>query len=399
MSSNWKYFRGVPFSVLIISSFLSVNVIAESNDCYVTDGMEESRNYLSSSFQWENDIGNSDRWYTNGMKYSRTKSQCADSDIFDKTALKLLQTNINQDIFLTSWVGGMNMYTPQNISIPTHQPNDRPWTGWAYFGREWKRTHIENVDPNGSTSYTPGDSDQVQLLVGVLGSWAHQDSVQRTWHTLVGARDPKGWANQDSGKLGVSAAYTREWQASFQPADVKGRLGVTVGNVVNQGVAGGSISLTSNKFEIEDPTYLPIVAFASNKQISPAYNFIANEASNDHPEENSQINLLSKLSNARKRWYQHSHSQFFLDVEARYIASSTFISGTNVTIKPLVVDKKLGVAHKCANSDWTWRLSYLIRSPEFTYPAGGDAPVQKVWQLSFEWDWGWVRNPYIAPNS
>src|SRR5687768_7436388 len=38
----------------------------------------------------------------------------------------------------TSWHVGQQFYTPDDISISTLIPNDRPYAGWLYVGGSWK---------------------------------------------------------------------------------------------------------------------------------------------------------------------------------------------------------------------------------------------------------------------
>lgn len=382
---------------------LPIKLWAQEIDCFALDGMGESRNYISSSFQWENDIGKSDRWYTNGMKYSRMKNPECNRDSLDSYINRTLLAD-DKSIFLSSWVGGINMYTPENIKIANAQSNDRPWTGWAYLGREWRLSKVDKNGPEGAESYTAGDNQKIEVQVGVLGAWAHQDNVQRAWHALINSQQPQGWANQKSGELGVSLSYTTQNNFNANKFDAHRRFGFIAGNVVNQVSIGGNVSYTTNKLvDLDDPTYLPIAAFSGVKQIAPALRvqsadvakLVANADGSSDSIVKDQHGKGDKLGIARRKWYRHSSYSFFSDIEGKLIASSTFISGTHVSIKPLVADIKFGLSHKNADSDLTWRLSRLIRSPEFKRPNGENAPWQKIWQLSLEWDWGWVKNPHV----
>lgn len=381
---------------LMIFMLIPVRLWAQTADCFASDGMEESRDYLSSSFQWENDIGNSDRWYTNGMKYSRTKNLECNNDSFDSTIGSVLRTD-RKAVLLSSWVGGMNMYTPQIITIAGPQPYDRPWTGWAYLGREWKLTDVIKNE----SGYAAGDNKKIEIQVGVLGAWAHQGNVQRAWHSLIGAQTPQGWANQKPGEIGVSVAYTNQKKFNIDKLDANGRAGFIVGNVVNQVSVGAGINYTTNKLSLDDPTYLPVATFSGEKQIAPAYTveLMGGVVAQDiaHRESvNTASDERHKLARAREAWHKYSTNSLFADIEGKLIGSSTFISGTNVLIVPVVVDTRFGWAHKFSDSDCTLRFTRLIRSPEFKYPAGGNAPWQKIWQLSLEWNWGFVKNPHEA---
>ncbi|MEQ1625406.1 MAG: lipid A-modifier LpxR family protein [Sediminibacterium sp.] len=422
---NFKY---SVFCFFIFSSF-TAQATEQSNpiddECFSSDGMKESRDYVSSSFQWENDIGNSDRWYTNGMKYSRTLdplSKCKEGypnvDNFFRSKMgfndEALPTNA---ISLTSWVAGMNMYTPKDITNPNPQPNDRPWSGWAYLGRNWQINEIpsnlpdgeELIDINGFTHkpYTNGNQ-KFEILLGVLGGKAKQDRVQRAWHTLVNAQYPAGWENQDSGKFGYSIAYTRSWNKSaiqqYENSNgmswgklVNWRVGAIAGNVVRQVSTGIGGSIDFNSYMSDKDTYIPVASLQSLPQITPTFqveNLPATPRLTPEMVKKIQHEEPTKLKEARINWYNHSGFTIFGDLEAKYLFSSYFLQGTNVKLKQSVLDAKVGFTYKFKHSDCTLRYSYLVRSPEFSIPGGGNSKTQKFSQFSLEWNWGFVKTPF-----
>lgn len=376
---------------------LAMNVKADEMSCFAQDGMDESRKYLSSSFQWENDIGFSDRWYTNGMKYQRTKNIECNKDVLDNKIGGLLASRGNS-VLLPTWLVGMNMYTPRIITISGAQPNDRPWTGWAYLGRGWRSVDLDETNLNERTS------KNLEIQIGVLGEWAHQGDVQRAWHTLIGAQAPQGWANQKKGEAGASIGYTvqKNWALTNYNVAFSARGGAIVGNVVTQASTGFGISYTTERFALDDASYIPVGFLSEPKQIAPAFQMAlmdmdsnpVHTKQNGVESESSKVDLSNmKLATSRARWNNFSTWTAFADTELKLIGYSTFISGTDITLQPFVLDAKLGAAHKFANSDCTFRVSWINRSPEFKYPAGNDAPWQRIWQISFEWDWGMVKNP------
>lgn len=302
------------------------------------------------TFLWENDIGNSDRWYTNGMKLSRASTSITCPLLaLDEFALSRLGSNSEK---MVGWSFGMNMYTPIRITIASPQPNDRPWNGWMYVGRNW-----------GSRSDS-GQEIKVELLVGGLGKWAHQDTVQKTWHKIVNADEPMGWANQKGGKPGVSISAQvgntvySEKLSSGRNVSAKVTYGFGLGNVVTQVNGGADANLA---FGDEDA-----IAIASNINVPPIAPALA-------PTRGSGAGSAVSLS---------------MGVHVKGVAYSTFLKGTEITTVPVVADVKLfGVswAAKSASGHVAIGLQRILRSPEFKTSQGDYAPWQKIWQLAISW--------------
>lgn len=115
--------------------------------------------YANLTLVFENDLfSKTDRSYTNGIKISRM----TDSYYFS----------------LFQW-----MYTPSDITIAENQPDDRPWAGW--LGVE-----ILRLFQYERTFYATG------FQFGVIGPLALGEEAQRLAHSIVGANEPMGWANQ-----------------------------------------------------------------------------------------------------------------------------------------------------------------------------------------------------------
>ncbi|CAG1005685.1 hypothetical protein MTYP_03283 [Methylophilaceae bacterium] len=448
------------FSILLTSMPFTLpnHALAEESnglECYASDSTGKGRDYIASSFQWENDIFFSDRWYTNGMKYSRTKNPDCHEDgessidngikkVMSATAKHLPFVSLDDKTkLLVSPEIGMNMYTPKAINIAAAQHNDRPWTGWLYYGRNWELNQIHETQVGNEKHYGVASKQKIEIQVGGLGRWAYQDRVQRAWHTLINAQDPMGWENQDAGRLGYSVAYT--YQQNFNDTDATRhglnsniRVGAIAGNVVGQISLGGGVTFSWERFEINNTSLLPAVALESDpKQIAPSYSFktLSNNGSAPLPNEMTKqvkpcekieqeqvaesnvINLCdalvqttrerdnlkqtqrrqNDLAELRRSWERFQTIYIFADVEARYMFKSHFLEGTNITLNPFVVDGKVGLAWKIPGTEATARFSRIVRSSEFDYPAGNSAASQRFTQLSVEWNWGWVKNPY-APN-
>ena len=155
----------------------------------------------SVSVQWENDAfpewGDDD--YTNGLQvtldfnetlwwspFSRRHSDCRD------------QTTVTTDpCRRTTLLFGQNFYTPDDITNPKVEEEERPYAAWLYVG---------------AAARLVGSRRQrsLELHVGTTGKYAFGKAVQTGWHKLVKADIPQGWAHQVKpvpGLVGVVGAW------------------------------------------------------------------------------------------------------------------------------------------------------------------------------------------------
>jgi len=157
---------------------------------------------------WENDnFGygrKSDRFYTNGV---RITAQFSDptvvnwrwvSGVRDWTWNHFGGDTTVVPVASVTTIFGQNFYTPQDITIPTPQPLDRPWAGVLYAGL--------------SESITDPDLHQmhiVELNAGILGPGAGAQRVQKFVHNDLGFsnHDPSGWSNQLKNEPVLSLRY------------------------------------------------------------------------------------------------------------------------------------------------------------------------------------------------
>jgi len=87
-------------------------------------------------------------------------------------------------------------YTPKNISIPTPQPDDRPWAGMTAVSKtDWE--------------VTSKNSTMTEYLVGVVGAWSLSEQIQTTVHKWIDSETPMGWSNQIPNEIVVNV--TRRW--------------------------------------------------------------------------------------------------------------------------------------------------------------------------------------------
>lgn len=101
---------------------------------------------LSHTFIWENDsfAHGGDRHYTNGMKLSWMNNPCRQhyrrvAEWFDSLVGlhdKTPKGEKIESVVSTGNLFGMNMYTPNDITVATRNRNDRPYAGWLYIGAQ-----------------------------------------------------------------------------------------------------------------------------------------------------------------------------------------------------------------------------------------------------------------------
>lgn len=132
---------------------------------------------------------------------------------------------------------GQNMYTPQNITLKTPDPNDRPYAGWLYGS-----AGIISESGNGIL-------ESLELNLGMIGPSALAEDVQTTLHEWIDSPRPEGWSHQLKNEPGVVLYYESKQRVEKHNSD--GRLqydftphvGGALGNVFTYGAAGATFRL------------------------------------------------------------------------------------------------------------------------------------------------------------
>jgi len=131
---------------------------------------------------------------------------------------------------------GHSIFNPQNKNISVPDPRDRPYAGWLYLGAGLALTAAS------------GRTDRVELLLGVVGPTALGREVQNGFHALAGFGKSRGWDFQLYDEPALLAQYQTIWDRSLHrfgyiETDALPEVGVTVGNVLTYGEAGGWLRL------------------------------------------------------------------------------------------------------------------------------------------------------------
>lgn len=185
----------------------------------------------------ENDsFGGTDRHYTNGLKaswLSRT-DQFADFSRRFAGALPLFPDTGTRRVGLAI---GQKMYTPEDLTVTTLQPEDRPYAGWLY-------------GEFGLVSQTATTHDAVAISLGIIGPASQADDTQQLWHEVFGFTEPRGWDHQLENEPAVNLMYMRSWRTLKENSalfgldtDIIPHLGFSLGNVFTYGAAGLTVRL------------------------------------------------------------------------------------------------------------------------------------------------------------
>ena len=143
---------------------------------------------------------------------------------------------------------GQSIFTPDDISVPTLQRDDRPYAGWLNLG-------FGVVAFHDGCNGQPGRVDALELAIGVIGPWSQADDVQITWHDWIGAQEPRGWRNQLKNEPGIVLTYERrlprsidvQWFEDLLPfrleADATPHFGFSAGNVFTHAAGGATLRI------------------------------------------------------------------------------------------------------------------------------------------------------------
>ena len=121
----------------------------------------------------ENDLfgKGTDQNYTSGVRATYFDVNANFPDVAHKIAELTPTFSINQtsSVFYSL---GQNLYTPDDISQVTQDPNDRPWAAYLYASI-------------GMASLTDNHIDELEAAIGVVGPWALGEQTQKFIHSHV----------------------------------------------------------------------------------------------------------------------------------------------------------------------------------------------------------------------
>jgi hypothetical protein len=305
-------------------------------------------------FQVDNDyfapVSATDRWYTNGLRLTHIFEPGQGPGFLEKPADPLggwacsgCQTTVG--LYL-----GQEMYTPNQITVATPQPQDRPWAGWLYGGAV--AAYSERLERSGFHER----QQSFALTVGIIGPGAGADVAQTEWHEFVGAPKPLGWSNQLKNEPTLQVGYVSKWRlvGPQRTWDVIPHLGASLGSPHTLARAGLTVRLGDN-----------MCGFGAGRL--PLRKTDGAEPPEPDP------SIAPSCDEAATEWY------VFAGGEARAVAWNTFLdggvfrAGPSVDKEPFVLDATVGVSLRL------WKhlrltYSYTVRTREFK-PTPQGAPA------------------------
>ena len=232
-----------------------------------TSATEDERRSIY-TFQVENDVFNriakSDRDYTNGLRVgwlSPALTEMQPGLIAATTVPTFFGEAPSTSVIRRVAVSfGQNLYTPQDTYATQPIYNDRPYAAWLY-GSFALQYSYKRTDPKTGTE-EPVRLDTLQFDGGVIGPAAGGAFVQNNWHTLIGAAQTYGWANQLHNEPTLGIAFERRWRTGRSvliedpklEVDFIPRLGAVLGNVATYASAGGTGRIGKNLRDDFGPT-------------------------------------------------------------------------------------------------------------------------------------------------
>ena len=200
------------------------------------------------SFTIENDYfgGGTDQYYTNGWRLSWFEAGAVPDDFITEVGELYPGFRVNDTTSLIFSIG-QNLYTPRDITIPSPQPNDRPWAAWLYGSL-------------GLVTVTNNHVDEIETSVGVVGPAALGKQTQKFVHKqLTDSDDPKGWDHQLGNEIGVNASWQRRWP-EYYTADVGSdlwfsvapQIGASLGTIYTHAEAGVNFRLSPQSERFSD---------------------------------------------------------------------------------------------------------------------------------------------------
>lgn len=182
------------------------------------------------TFALENDLfAGHDDGYTNGVRTSYVSPEADIPPWIEKMAAFM---PFFPSVGHTRWTMalGQSMFAPDDLTLKTPQPDDRPYAGWLYG--------TVGVIADRDTTL-----DNLQLTIGMVGPASLASETQRLVHRTIHATIPQGWSHQLENEPGFVLSYEHKWRnlIEFSPfglgADFTPSIGASVGNIYTHAAA------------------------------------------------------------------------------------------------------------------------------------------------------------------
>lgn len=279
-----------------------------------------------------------DQAYSNGIKFSYTYARDKIPSWVPKFFLEtsyfkreLEKSGANFGLALNHQI-----YTPNNTSIVTLIPNDRPYAAWLNLAFSL------NIK-------TENYSHMFEASVGAVGPVAIGEQVQNGFHRLIGTSTSAGWGNQLDNEPVLQLMYQRRLRffelrsGGARYFDIIPIVGGGLGNVLIGAHAGAIARLGWN---------LPDNFGPSRPSGAEADSFVV--AGVPKRPKHGYFVFAGARGNAVAR-------NLFLD-------GNTFRSSHRVTKYPFTAETEIGVGVHVLPVSLVWR--FVVRSPDFEENSG-----------------------------
>lgn len=283
----------------------------------------EERRFFTVELENDSLGGNSDRHYTNGVRFTYFDvlgKPPAWAEALDR-ALPFFTVTDKTGVFYSF---GQNLYTPDDIRQVNPPAGQRPYAGFMYGSA-------------GFTTLVDNHVDTYELTAGIVGPSALGRQTQKLVHEALNVGKPMGWkGHQLHDELALGLSYQRRYPEalSWQPRGwylgVEPHYGFTVGNVYDYANAGFMVRFgpESARFQDTPPMVRPGIS-GSGFFAHPGHDF---------------------------SWY------LFAGVDGRAVARNIFLDGNTFRDSPHV-EKRVLVADKVAGLATAWgpvRVTYSL---------------------------------------
>ncbi len=231
---------------------------------------------------------------------------------------------------------GQQMYTPHDLSNPNPNPLDRPYAGYLYAGLMF---YVQNNDWLHSW----------ELDVGVIGPPSLAEQAQKLVHSVIGAPEPQGWANQLRTEPTLSVAYQLKrtvWALPLSDGthlcDVIPYVGAALGNVFIYAGVGSTIRFGYHMTDDFGPSNLSPIGL------------------------DPYIVARGESQSRRHRFFE---MYAFAAGEARgilrniFLDGNTFVSSPSINKYPYSLEYNLGLVVRLGKVRLVWQQ--VSKSPEF----------------------------------
>ncbi|NJL27007.1 MAG: lipid A deacylase LpxR family protein [Thermoanaerobaculia bacterium] len=233
-------------TIVSIVRLLAIGALAGG---FVLGAAADEPRWSGWQFQGENDalalFSGSDEHYTNGIRFAMVRNPKNNPDWVGSFHEWYCARFCGRQAYRSTlgWSFGQNLFTPDDISIETLIPDDRPYAAVLYGS-----LFVDFIDDHETVKQT------VELQIGIVGPEAGGEWLQTEFHELIDDELPQGWDNQLAFEPIVNLNYRHENRVilvgdkslGLANVDVIPQWGFGFGNLMTRFNLGGTLRLGWN---------------------------------------------------------------------------------------------------------------------------------------------------------